>query len=677
MHNPPSDRASSARGESLRAGVALLVVMVLFVLVANKLTSLQVEAAVASRAKIGRTVHEVREEAAPRGRIVDRHGRVLAEDVPGHEVRGEYYLTFESDAEGEAKAKRRLDLLADELTSALLAGEDPSSERRAQTRQVLRARIERAQRAQRPDRDVVIRAARAARPALVRRKLDFLVADGLRSAAAVVALHQLPLTREWGSLHVHFQTTYERVYPGGDACIGPVGFIAERDRSGEVRQRLEAIDGLRAGETGERVVLRAATKARFWKDGEQAPVAAGSITTTLDLDLQQAAQAELEAAVAEVEAQFKSQPNWGALVLGDVETGDVLAMASWVANSHPRASAFTPIQSVFEPGSSVKPLVLSMVLAHGKVDWDRERIDCSAGAPGRGWWVEPPGHGDGKRRRRILDDHAIGVVSPHQVIVQSSNVGVVKLGLRLGPQGLDDYVETFQLSESTGLGLPGERSGGRKRNLPALGETMFWYFTGPSLCFGYEASVTAVQMLRAYMTMLSRRPRELRLLAAVEQAGVRVDLPPVATTSTPFLRQEDLDRIKAAMAEVISKSPGSTGRHVAEMMEQLGFAPGVIAGKTGTSVRTLQDGSRTRTASFAGFAPVASPRYVAFCVLQKDRAEGFYGGRYAASAASRLLLRALGVLDTAGRREDAVRTQQVSRDPGRSTVSPAELQVGR
>lgn len=673
MHNPPSDRGSSARGEALRAGVALLVVMVLFLLVVNKLTGLQVEAAAASRTKIDRTVHEVREEAAPRGRIVDRHGRVLAEDVPGHEVRGEYYLTFESGAAGEAKAAQRLDRLADELTSALLAGEDPSSERRAATRQVLRARIERAQR---PDRDVVI-PARATRPALVRRKLDFLVVDALRSAAAVVALHQLPLTRDWGSLHVHFQTTYERVYPGGDACIGPVGFIAERDRSGEVRQRLEAIDGLRAGEAGERVVLRAATKARFWKGGEQAPVAAGSITTTLDLDLQQAAQAELEAAVAEVVAQFKSQPNWGALVLGDVETGDVLAMASWVADSHPRASAFTPIQCVFEPGSSVKPLVLSMVLAHGKVDWDRERIDCSAGAPGRGWWVEPPGRGDGKRRRRILDDHAIGVVSPHQVIVQSSNVGVVKLGLRLGPEGLDDYVETFQLSESTGLGLPGERSGGRKRNLPALGDTMFWHFTGPSLCFGYEASVTAVQMLRAYITMLSRRPRELRLLAAVEQAGVRVDLPPAATTSTPFLRQEDLDRIKAAMIEVVSKSPGATGRHLADMMEQLGFAPGVIAGKTGTSVRTLQDGSRSRTASFAGFAPAASPRYVAFCVLQKDRAEGFYGGRYAASAASRLLLRALGVLDTAGRREDAVRTQQVSRDPGRRTVSSAELQVGR
>lgn len=674
MHNPPSDQLSSARGEALRAGVALLVVMVLFLLVANKLTGLQLEAAAASRTKIGRTVHEVREEPAPRGRIVDRHGRVLAEDVPGHEVRGEYYLTFESSAEGEAKATRRLDLLADELTSALLAGEDPSSERRATTRQVLRARIDRAQR---PDRDVVIRPARATRPALVRRKLDFLVADGLRCAAAVVALHRLPLSRDWGSLHVHFQTTYERVYPGGDACIGPVGFIAERDRSGEVRQRLEAIDGLRAGEAGERVVLRAATKARFWKDGEQAPVAAGSITTTLDLDLQQAAQAELEAAVAEVVAQFKSQPSWGALVLGDVETGDVLAMASWVADSHPRASAFTPIQCVFEPGSSVKPLVLSMVLAHGKVDWDRERIDCSAGAPGRGWLVEPPVRGDGKRRRPIFDDHAIGVVSPHQVIVQSSNVGVVKLGLRLGPEGLDDYVETFQLSESTGLGLPGERSGGRKRNLPALGETMFWHYTGPSLCFGYEASVTAVQMLRAYMTMLSRRPRELRLLAAVEQAGVRVDLPPAAATSKPFLRQEDLDRIKAAMADVISKSPGSTGRHVAEMMEQLGFAPGVIAGKTGTSVGPLQDGSRTRTASFAGFAPVASPRYVAFCVLQKDRAEGFYGGRYAASAASRLLLRALGVLDTAGRREDAVRTRPVSRDPGRRTVTSAELQVGR
>ena len=68
-------------------------------------------------------------------------------------------------------------------------------------------------------------------------------------------------------------------------------------------------------------------------------------------------------------------------------------------------------------------------------------------------------------------------------------------------------------------------------------------------------------------------------------------------TPSPFLRQEDLDRIKAAMAGVISKTPGSTGRHVAEMLDQLGYAPGVIAGKTGTSVPTAKDGTRLRTAS--------------------------------------------------------------------------------
>ncbi len=672
MREQSMDEGTIARGESLRAAVALLLVVLLLAVVANKLTSLQVEAATSSRALVARTVHETRVEAAPRGRILDRHGRVLAEDVPGHEVRGEYYLSFEKSAAGAAAAERRLDLLADELTSAVLAGEAPSTERRAATRQVLRGRLARAAQNQEKS-EVELRPARETRPALVRRKLDFLVADDLRSTAAVLAMTRLTAEREWRPLHLHFQTTYERVYPGGEACVGPVGFIAERDRQHEVRQRIEAIDGLRAGQAGERTLLRGASKTRYWQEDEATPVAAGTVTTTLDLDLQAAAQAELEHAVADVVTTYKTEPNWGALVLADVETGDILAMGSWVAGAHPRAAAFTPIQSVFEPGSSVKPLVLSMVLAQGRVDWDHERIDCSEGAPGRGWWVDPPGQVDQKRRRRIVDDHAVGVVTPHEVIVQSSNVGAVKLGLRLGPQGLDDYVETFQLSSRTGLGLPGELAGGRKRDLPSLGATMFWHYTGPSLCFGYEASVTAVQMLRAYMTLLARQPRELRLLAAVERDGVQVPLQRAGSAARPpFLREEDLDRIKAAMAGVVSKAHGATGRHVAEMIEGLGFAPGVIAGKTGTSVRTLPDGSRNRTASFAGFAPVATPRFVAFCVLQKDRAEGFYGGRYAALAASRLLLRALGVLDTAGVQGGAVRSQQVSaRDPGRRTVTPS------
>jgi cell division protein FtsI (penicillin-binding protein 3) len=166
-------------------------------------------------------------------------------------------------------------------------------------------------------------------------------------------------------------------------------------------------------------------------------------------------------------------------------------------------------------------------------------------------------------------------------------------------------------------------------------------------------------------------------VAAVEKDGARIDLPR-AQDGPEFLAAEDLARIKRAMAAVVSRTPGSTGRHVAEMIEKLGFAPGVIAGKTGTSVRTLRDGSRSRTASFAGFAPVDEPRFVAFCVLQKDRAEGFYGGRYAAQAASRLLLHALGVLDPVTGAGDAVRTRPVrAAVPGRSPSGAAGRQVGR
>jgi len=101
-----------------------------------------------------------------------------------------------------------------------------------------------------------------------------------------------------------------------------------------------------------------------------------------------------------------------------------------------------------------------------------------------------------------------------------------------------------------------------------------------------------------------------------------------------------------AMRGVVSHEPHATGRHLAEELERLGAA-GAVAGKTGTSEYDERKGGRrvtVRTASFAGFAPIEHPKFVAICVLQKPEADHFWGGRYAAPAAGRLLLRALSQL---------------------------------
>ncbi|MEZ5963313.1 MAG: penicillin-binding transpeptidase domain-containing protein [Planctomycetota bacterium] len=656
----------ATRGEVARAALLLLTILGLLVAAMCRLVRLQVKEGAERAAVVTRRTERRLEEAAPRGRILDRSGRVLAEDLPVFEARAEVYLR----GDGEAAIAAEASDLADDLAGCLLVDRPADTSRRVRLRRLLIGRIADAIASARE------RAARKGQAGAARQRIDFLIGEGMRSAAVVDALSDLERSRRWRNLHLHLTTRYERVYPGGDACVGPVGFVAERDGAKELRTRLEALDGLRGGVPASRAIRVGTGKQRFWTGRSAQAQVPASVITTLDLDLQCAAQAELEGAVADAKADRGSEPSWGALLLAEVDTGNVLAMASWVAGTHPRAAAFTPIQYRFEPGSVVKPLVFALALARGCVAWYGEHVDCSEGAPGRGWRVQPPVADVPRGTRPIVDDHACGVLTPHEILMRSSNVGAVRIGLRLGVGGLEDYVRLYRFGKPSGLGLLGESTGSCKADLAALPKREFWYYTAPSYCFGYEMMVTPAQLLRAYLSLLARTPRDLRLLAGAEVDGTRVDFPAPATGGESILSADQLDLLKGAMAAVVSEDEHATGRHVAQMLRRLGVAPGVVGGKTGTSVNRQ---SRIRTASFAGFAPVIAPRFVAFCVLQKDRAEGFYGGRYAAPAAARLLLHALGVLDPkTASVELAARAQQVSAvAPARGLVTPAESSTGR
>ncbi len=673
MRPLPGTADMASRGERARAGALLLLVLALYLAAGHRLVELQVDERDVRVALVDRRTERRVLEAPPRGRILDRFGRVLAEDLPVFEVRAEVYLVAASGADGEARFADRTLSLADELANCLLAGTDAPTAERVTQRRVLQQRI-------------LAAAAHAKECALAAPKppspqaplkVDFLIGDDIRSVAVVEALGALEASRSWRTLHISRKTRYERVYPGGEACLGPVGFVADRDCTSELRTRLEALDGLRGGVAGSRLVRVGPGKQRYWAGQEVAAQAPSSVITTLDLDLQRAAQSELQAAVDEAHRERGAVPSWGALMMCEVETGNVLAMASFVDGSHPRAAAFTPTQRQFEPGSSVKPLVFAIALRRGAIDWHGDVFDCSAGAPGRGWNVEPLDTSVPRGFRPIFDDHACGRLSPSDILVQSSNVGAVKVGLRAGIAGIEEYARFYRFGHATALDLAGEAKGRCKTDLSALSKKGFWYYTGPSYCFGYEMMVTPAQMLRAFLFLLARQQRELRLIAAAELDGARIDFPLVQVApAEPLLSEDQLDLLKGAMTRVISDTEGSTGRHVAKMLADLGVAPGVVAGKTGTSVNRA---SQVRTASFAGFAPVSAPRYLAFCVLQKDRAEGFYGGRYAAPAATRLLLHALGVLTPADvTARDAARAQQVrAAAPGRRTVASAESTTGR
>jgi cell division protein FtsI (penicillin-binding protein 3) len=399
------------------------------------------------------------------------------------------------------------------------------------------------------------------------------------------------------------------------------------------------------------------------------PARPAVLETTLDLELQRAADEELRKAAAFVEEHYGSPPEWGALCLADME-GEVLAMVSYRGGKRANEAAFAPLQSLFEPGSVVKPLVFSIALERGVLDWEGPDFDCTP-VSGKAWRVP-------HSTRWIRDEHPSTRLRPRDILVVSSNIGAVQVGLLLGREGLAQYLESYRFGQATSLGLPGEAAGWlapdrHEGGVMRMPQSEFWGYTAPSLSIGYEYNVTPVQLLRAYLTLLNGRPRDLQLYRRYAVGGEVTEVP-LPVDGPRFLSEQTVARLRDAMRGVVSdENDHATGRILYRELLDRGAPP--LAGKTGTSeIGGTRDGATVtvRTASFVGFAPVDRPRYVAVCVLQKPGAARFWGGSYAAPAAGRLLLHALSRSQV--RRPSS---PQVSEGRTEGVGVPARLAVGR
>ena len=641
---------------------------IVVVVLIGRLGYLQVRRAAPNResVKIARNLYHPR--AAERGTIVDRNGNKLAYDRPVFTVRAEFQARVQKRV--TRIPEKDIELLASRLASHLMAGRgQPGS--RAQLRQRIAQRIRKAKHVELKTRS---------------RKYDYLKADFLvaRDVDAYEVIrrlrHEVKLWRQKGDLpgllHLCFLEGFKRTYPDREFTIGPVGnhYVAKqevvKDHRGarlisyEGHTGLESCQGLwpsgpgvRADSEGPRFYrldFRDSRRRRFWSGIGEEPQPATRLHTTLDLELQKLAHAELIRADEAVVDRYKSSYEWGAMVLVHVPTGDVLALASHYPRPKGKRKGkgtppCAPIENAFEPGSVVKPLVIGLALERGKVHWG-ERFDCTPTLPQFGKPVA------GHPRRIIRDDHPCGELQPHGIIVNSSNIGAVMIGTRLGKDGMVDYLKLYGLCQKTGLGLPAEVKGRRGRTgidgILKMSDRNFGQWTGPSLSFGYELNITAVQLARAYLRLLSGSRRELRLVAAIDVGSRRLE----ARSKQPqdrFLSEDTAILIVAAMTDVVAdRDPHATGRQLHDMLEKQGHPWPLIAGKTGTSVSMIDRVSK-KTATFVGLAPAHTPRYLVVCVLRKDRAAQFYGGRYAALPAGRLLLSALSLEVSRGKAKRA------------------------
>ncbi len=404
------------------------------------------------------------------------------------------------------------------------------------------------------------------------------------------------------------QNEYRRFYPGGETVSHILGFTGDHD-TGQEGIELAQQEWLGGRPGSRRVIINRRGDAVEDVAAIRAPQAGRDLALAIDTRLQYLAFRELKAAIEVNKAKA------GGLVILDVQTGEVLALANWptynpnarnrVSRDKMRNRALT---DVFEPGSTLKPFTIASALESGKVRPDTI-IDTAPGT----LTIGP---------NTIHDAHASGALTVEQVIQKSSNVGAAKIALSLPPETMWRMLSDSGFGTPPRTGFPGE-VGGRLR--PAKSWKPIEQAT---IAYGHGISVNLVQLASAYTVFATEG--ELKPPTLFKASG------PVA--GRPVIRPETAHAVRK-MLEMAVKAGGTAPR---------AQVPGYrVGGKTGTAHKLEGRGYGNKyVSSFVGFAPASNPRLVVAVMLDEPSAGQYYGGAVAAPVFSTVMggaLRMLGV----------------------------------
>ena len=392
---------------------------------------------------------------------------------------------------------------------------------------------------------------------------------------------------------VNIMREYRRYYPAGEVAGHLVGFTSVDD---DGQEGLElAFNHWLSGESGAKRVL----KDRLGRSVENVesirpPRHGKDLRTSIDLRLQYLAYRTLKAAIQQHKAES------GSIVILDIATGEVLAMVNQPTyNPNDRAQYSAEryrnraITDIFEPGSSIKPLIIAAALESGRYRASSV-VDT---APG--FVVVGP--------KKIEDTKNLGRVSLTTVLSRSSNVGATKIAMSLESDQLWRTMTRFGLGELTASGFPGESAG-------LLTHYSDWQqISQATLGYGYGISVTPLQLAQAYAAIGSggfMRPISL----------VRLDEP---VHGDRIISNDTAAAISGMLEEVVK--PGGTGNNASIT----GYR---VAGKTGTAWKFAAGGySEDKYFSiFAGMVPASDPRLATVVVIDEPSGHLYYGSDVAA-----------------------------------------------
>ena len=420
---------------------------------------------------------------------------------------------------------------------------------------------------------------------------------------------------------IYFQKENQRFYPKRDLAAHVLGFVDMDERGlGGIEYELDSqIRG-----KSEKIIVMADARQRWFDGGEAQRERGANVVLTLDEKVQYIAERELAAAIA------KTRAIAGTVIVMNPNTGEILGLANW-PKFNPNSAADVPaearmnrgVSALYEPGSTFKLITLAAAFDQG-ITRPGEVFDCENGA------VYVAGH-------RIRDHKPFGLLSVSDILAQSSDVGAIKIALRLGAPKFYDYIRAFGFGQPTGVDMPGESKGILRRleNWSAI--------SIGSISMGQEVGVTPIQLISAVSAIANGgmlyRPHVIAELRRGNQALPAEGLLAPAEPKR-VIRPETAATLRRLMEGVVLNGTG-----------KLAHLDGwTAAGKTGTAQKIDPATGRYSPthfiASFTGFAPINNPAVT--ILISFDSPVGPHdGGPVAAPVFKRIAEQVLPYLDVA------------------------------
>src|SRR5713226_1271475 len=418
---------------------------------------------------------------------------------------------------------------------------------------------------------------------------------------------------------VYFQKENQRFYPKRDLASHVLGFV-DLDEKGLGGIEYELDSQIRS--KNEKIIVMADARQRWFDGGEAQRERGANVVLTLDEKVQYIAERELGAAIA------KTRAIAGTVMVMNPSTGEILALANW-PKFNPNAASDVPaearmdraVTALYEPGSTFKLITLAAAFDQG-ITRPGEVFDCENGA------VYVAGH-------RIRDHKPFGMLNVADILAQSSDVGAIKIALRLGAPKFYDYLRAFGFGQPTGVDLPGESKGLLRRleNWSAV--------SIGSISMGQEVGVTPIQLISAVSAIANGgmlyKPH---VIAELRRGDQRLPAGGPLAPADPrrVIRPETAATLRRLMEGVVLHGTGPLAR----------LDGWTAAGKTGSAQKidhaTGRYSPTQLIASFTGFAPINNPAVA--ILISLDSPIGLHeGGQVAAPVFKRIAEQVLSYLD--------------------------------